>query len=436
MLAEPELLDLTEAHVPPRMPASFRTTASLLVMLWSAQAIAGTVAPGAGQPAGNSAAVEHLRVTGNLAGQRAHLWAVFVNLTRPRAPGAGPVFAGWFNKAEVFAAGDRLAFPGLPTSAVASATAGGIVRLDAPVLAFVHFNAPAQAHVRAHRLFDPATLEALRRSGPLDPRVRGSRRIPPWPSNAATVMSAWWPVAATGITPLPVWDPLARKREAGSNSYVNWPRVVAVDPALRGGATGTTTLEFAGRSFRHARRVGLDSFFHLVIDDATASRLMADASSRKAALIALGRPLQAGDRLALVAMHVMTAELPSGVWGTFWWHDEPGVGPYAAGRAERLAGPWRHFLMDVAFDAVLPREADGSPRVCFNPWFDAPFPEGGHGNGLRSNCVNCHDRASYPTVSFLPVRRGTPDLRADPAFAPGRLRTGQVWSIAHAGTAP
>lgn len=417
------------------MPDVFRTSV-LIVILWSAQAVAGGIAPSSVLPPASSATVEHLRETGDLAGQRAHVWEVFATLTTSHVPGAGPVVAEWFNKSEVLAAGERLAFPGLTSSAVASAMAGGIVRLDAPVLTFVHFNAPARAHVRKNHLFDPGALEALRRSGPLDPSVLGSRRLPPWPRNAATVMSAWWPVAATGITPLPVWDPLAQKRETGSNSYVNWPRVVAIDPLLRSGATGTTALEFAGRSWRDARRVSLDSFFYLAVDGVMASRLMVDASSRKAAFIALGRPLQAGDWLALVAMHVMTAELPSGIWGTFWWHDEPGTGPYAEGRAERLAGPWRHFLMDVAFDAVLPREADGSPRVCFNPWFDAPFPDGGHGNGLRSNCVNCHDRASYPTLPFLPVRRGAPDLRRDPAFAPGRLRTGQIWSIAHAGTAP
>lgn len=380
-------------------------------------------------------------MTGDLAGQRAHLWTILAELARSEGSGASPAFTGWFNKAEVFAAGERLPFPGQPTSAVASAMAGGVVRLDAPVITFVHFNAPAREHVRRHRLFDAAALESMRKAGQPDPLVPGSRHIPTWPASAITLMSAWWPVAATGTTPLPVWDPAARKRETGSNSYVNWPRVVAIDPALRAGATqATTKLEFAGRAFPNARRVGLERFSHLAVDEATATRLMADASSRTAALIALGRPLQAGDWLVLVAMHVMTAELASGVFGTFWWHDDPRAGPYAAGRTAGLAGPWRHLLMDVAFDAVLPREADGSPRIAFNPRFDAPFPEvshgAGRGNGLRSNCVNCHNRASFPAVSFLPVRRGAPDLTDDPAYKPGRLRTGQVWSIAHAGPAP
>jgi hypothetical protein len=158
---------------------------------------------------------------------------------------------------------------------------------------------------------------------------------------------------------------------------------------------------------------------------------MDDQAARKAAIISLGRPLQAGDQLALVGMHVLTTELPAGVWGTFWWHDRPGNGPFAAGRPAAVAGVWRNYLMDVAFDAALPLSADGTPKICFNPWFDAKFPDGGHGNGLKSNCVSCHNRASYPRTDFLPIARGLPDLQGDPALAPGRLRTGQLWSIAN-----
>jgi hypothetical protein len=49
---------------------------------------------------------------------------------------------------------------------------------------------------------------------------------------------------------------------------------------------------------------------------------------------------------------------------------------------------------------------------------------------MTSNCMACHQRASYPPVPFLPVTRGRPDLRNDPALAPGRLRTSLLWSLA------
>lgn len=418
------------------MSALIRATIFLLLLVWFAQTPTTPAQELPEHSRADESVLEHLRLTGNLAEQRAHLWMVLGSITRSDAKNHGPAFTGWFNKSEAFAAGERVAFPGQPAAAVASAMAGGVVRLDAPVITFVHFNAAAYQHIRTQRLFDAATLEKLRHAGPRDVRIPSLRSIPPWPRDAVTIMSAWWPVAERGTTPLPVWDPSARKRLSGSNSYVNWPRVVAIDPLLRGSATQAASVEFAGRSFKHVRRVGLSSFFHLAVDEATASRLMSDESSRKAAVIALGRSLQAGDTLVLVALHVMTAELPSGIWGTFWWHDVPDVGQFAVGRPATLTGPWRHLLMDVAFDAVLPREPDGSPRVCFNPWFDAPFPGSAHANGLHSNCVNCHNRASYPAVSFLPIRRGEADLLSDPAYAPGQLRTGQVWSVAHPAAIP
>jgi hypothetical protein len=47
-----------------------------------------------------------------------------------------------------------------------------------------------------------------------------------------------------------------------------------------------------------------------------------------------------------------------------------------------------------------------------------------------SNCMTCHQRASYPQVNCLPVTRGLPDIHNDPAYAPGRLRTSFLWSLA------
>jgi hypothetical protein len=80
--------------------------------------------------------------------------------------------------------------------------------------------------------------------------------------------------------------------------------------------------------------------------------------------------------------------------------------------------------MAVVVDEVSPREPDGSPLIGFNPWLEGAFRA-----GTQSNCMNCHHRASYPRVSFLPVRRGPPDTIDDPAFKRGRLQTDFLWSI-------
>jgi hypothetical protein len=47
--------------------------------------------------------------------------------------------------------------------------------------------------------------------------------------------------------------------------------------------------------------------------------------------------------------------------------------------------------------------------------------------------MNCHHRAAFPGVptnfSFLPIRRGDPDLQNDPSFGASELRTDFLWSI-------
>jgi hypothetical protein len=165
------------------------------------------------------------------------------------------------------------------------------------------------------------------------------------------------------------------------------------------------------------------------VDSRMASRLMRDPTARKAALIALGREIRSGDYLALVAANLATKELPDWIWVTFWWHDRPDEGPFASGRPASLEKAWRNYRMATTFDSNLPASADGGPQICFDPWLEGRFPDGGQGNGMVSNCIACHRRASYPPIGFLPVTRGMPDLKRDPAYAPGRLRTGFLWSI-------
>jgi hypothetical protein len=203
-----------------------------------------------------------------------------------------------------------------------------------------------------------------------------------------------------------------------------------VDPAAEGPANTTAAMDFAGRNFPRARRISLGAFYHVAVDAPMAGRMMRDPETRKAVLIALGRPLRAGDYLVLVAANLAAREIPDWIWASFWWHDRPDQGPFAADKPQTLPSPWRNYLMQTAFDSEKPVAADAGPHICFNPWLEGRFPDGGHGGGTASNCMACHQRASYPPIAFLPVTRGAPDLRGDPAFAPGRLRTSFLWSLA------
>lgn len=292
---------------------------------------------------------------------------------------------------------------------------------SAPVVTYTLYNPPAFEHIRRHGLYGTAGLERLREGGM-------SPKIPPFPVEAMIAKTAWWPVAAEGLTALPVWDEALNPPQNRGNPYVTWRKVVAVDPAGKDGR-GQVPIAFMGRSYSKATRVGLDAFHHVVVDPAMAKRLSQDAESRRSAAIALGRPIQAGDHLVLVGLNLMTNEQEDWVWAALWWHDQPDVGSFAADRPKSLAEPWSNYLMQAAFDERLPLAADGGPHIAFNPWLEARFPDGGQGGGMRSNCMACHRRASYPAAPFLPVTRGEAKAANDMALSPDRLRTSFLWSL-------
>ena len=115
--------------------------------------------------------------------------------------------------------------------------------------------------------------------------------------------------------------------------------------------------------------------------------------------------------------------IPDWVWATFWWHDSPNDGTYAKDRPDAVSGVWRNYLMDVTFSSDVPKESDGTPNVCFNPWLEARFA-----GGLTSNCMSCHQRAVWTPVSFLPVTRGS--LPPNHQFFLGKTKLDFLWSIA------
>lgn len=363
-------------------------------------------------------AVMALRASGDGAGQRAHVWRTLQQLTS----GKEPAFEGWQGEGALYAAADPAAdaptgMRGFDRPPTAGGDAHGV---GAPVVTYTLYSPSAFAHIRRHKMQSLAQLRQVRGAGAKDV-------APAFPDDAAILKTAWWPVAAQGLSALPVWDGEAAAPERRGHPYINWPRVVAVDPAAS--PAPTAAVAFMGTAYPDARRVPVAEFHHITVDAGMAARLARDPESRRAAAIALGRPIAAGDILLLVGANLMTHEQEDWVWTALWWHDGPQAGPFAQGRPEGLPGPWGHYLMSAAFDEVLPREPDGGPHVAFNPWLEARFPDGGQGGGSRSNCMACHARASYPAVPFLPVTRGAPDRSLDPAFAKDRVAARFMWSI-------
>ena len=379
----------------------------------------------------NETDAEVLRQQADLHGQRQYAWRVIGTLTG-KSRDQIEAFESWHGENEVFDSGKSgvefaRGIRGYRTGFSGSASLAQSA--DSPIFTYTLYNNAAFNHIRDNHLYSRQELQRLQAEGRPDIVVPGDRDIPQFPAEAIVLKTAWWPISQRGISALPVWDPDANPPGRAGIGYLNWRRIVAVDPAAAFNGNGVP-LEFAGRSFRDVQRISLSSFYHVQLDKDFADRLMLDTTARKQAAVVLGRALQAGDYLVLVGANLATRETRDWVWATLWWHDRPESGPYAYDRPQAIRSVWRNYLMQVAFDATTPEAIDGSPHICFNPWLEGRFPDGGHGSGTESNCMACHARASYPPVSFLPITRGSPHLASDEAYLPGKLRTSFLWSIA------
>ena len=363
---------------------------------------------------------------GDVAGMRTHAWMVFAGLTQPAVaadPNSEPIWETWYPGNDVFAPPSTgpalqgfhprtfkplfsvprqfLPIPGEPNLQAAGAA----------LASFTLFNQATMDHVRKNRYQMRSTLQALNDSWSAQTPL-AQRTVLPFPKDAMSLKVVWWVIKANGITAMPIWDPKPPVANAPAQPPTKWNRVVVVDPSrtqIPAGETRDATL--FGKKFKNSRVVPLEVFYHFRLTPDEAQQLQqigngipsADPNVRNA---------QAGDYLALVAMHYTTKEIPNWVWATFWWHDKPDDGPFARNRpdATKLKGPWRHYLMDVAMDVTKPLEANGSPHVTFNPWLEARF-----GNGTNSNCMACHQLAVWDNQKFLPVVRGPVSL-TDPRF--------------------
>ncbi len=315
-------------------------------------------------------------------------------LWRELAGGDHPVWDGWTATEQLFGHA-RPARPRFRTPR--PFRDGDALETEAlPVMFDVLFDPHGARHIAAHHLGERGVLAAL-------------GEFPAFPSDTIVVKLTWYAVHAHGLTAMPIWD--GEPAATGGNPDRTWHRAVAVDPERAVIPDGETAeVELAGRTLT-ARVVPLAAFLtrELETDDEVTS---ARQAARDPTLVR-------GDRVALVAAHVTTKEIPDWTWQTYWWHGEPEAGPaeaarFAAGRPSELRGPAASYLMDATYSADAP---------CFNPWLEARFPD-----GVASNCVTCHQRAVVGAADYLPVTHGR--LRDDDPYFRGHLATDFLWSVA------
>ena len=377
------------------------------------------IPPGFDFPADETALLK-LRDTGDVSGMRKHAWMVFGGLTQPAAGGEA-IWEKWFSEDETFALGPtpqgliprppqrRFKIPQQFKSTGPSPQAVG-----SSLLSFVLFNKETMTHIRSNRFHLRSKLNQINQTFDSAQTPTDKREITAFPRTSVSLKIVWWLVKKTGLTPMPIWDGQPTQPNEQGNDVETWARAVLVDPSRTVIPNDEKRdVFFNGSLKKDSHVVPLRSFYNFQIS----------ANEIAAVRRVLGPDAQVGDHAAMVMMHVTTKEIPDWVWATFWWHDRADDGRFAADRPPQVSGVWRNYLMDEAYSSDIPKESDGTPKVCFNPWLEARFS-----GGLTSNCMACHQRSVWPRQSFLPVTRGSLP-NSDQYFA-GKTKLDFLWSIA------
>ena len=310
--------------------------------------------------------------------------------------------SGWQEKSELFSNRRQQSF--LPSGAV-------------PLMLETWFNSVSQ------NFLAEADLLGTRHN---QNAARLTQRDQYLPAGAKVLLLSWWPISASGATPIPLWQTQEESHALRSDGYLHWPATVLVQaprqPSQRANSRtpSITQVALAGKFRTVSLHKNMDALFHIPVSRALAAHWNAQNAGNKLSRMVLGRPLQAGDFLALVAAHGLWGNGANGQWLTLWWQPNRPPGLNALGSSAVT----QHYAFDSCDDSTLPREADGSPNSCFNPWF-----EGGliSQNGVKlsqSNCISCHMRASSPPRDFLTLTQGRQTIPE------GAVGTAMLWAPA------
>ena len=297
---------------------------------------------------------------------------------------------------------------------------------------------PAYRHIREKELWDPANLTRQ-----IDPGRPGGTSIAPFPYDAVVLKHMEWPIAQEGFTALPVWDNAPVNNVDAYNGYETWKRAVAIDPTSASTAkTADVTYLYGVQvqgpdgkpaplgpfQFLKAPVIPLERFYYRTIDADTWRAMNPDDKCiiNQAARWAYNRDFKPGDHLATVACHVITKEIEDWAMQSFWWHDKPNDGPFAADRPATLPpGAWQNYLQVTSYSMTKPREYDTSPRAAYNPYIElaAEHP-------IATNCQTCHGRAAWKAAGTKVKKPGYQNRGpVDASHFDDVLRLDFLWSV-------
>jgi hypothetical protein len=308
------------------------------------------------------------------------------------------------------------------------------------LIAAVSYNAIALNNIlgtsTGTKLYNAEVLDDL-----LPAAVSPSATIAPFPANSMVLKVMLWPVAGggstwTSVTALPIWDwdanrpgSLSDGPYAGYEMQNFWTEAAAISSGPVTGSGRLQRVQFlygvldpSGKkplgpnTYINGQVVGLDRFYSRKYSDmdlaalSNCDRAILDAS----AYWTYNRAFQAGDSLALVAMHMMTKEQEDWTFQSAWWHPDA----LACSDGNRFCGDrptsvpggdttWMNYMMTTTYG--IPQKNASKPNayaplgtvpgadvwpVAYNPYIElaASHP-------ITTNCMNCHHRAAWPPLA-------------------------------------
>jgi hypothetical protein len=252
----------------------------------------------------------------------------------------------------------------------------------------------------------------------------------PTPPEAIIVKPIWLPIQNdTLMACVPVWNPGAVPTDLGGYDSTDWPEQLRVSTAQ----LQPNSMETCKSGL--VPTVSVDEFFHMKITSSNVNEL------QLAVPATIGpRLVQEGNVALLVGLHVISKEVKSWSWNTYWWEPQKyrNSGP-AAGRP-KLDSPWSNYVMSASLDEARnpTSEADGKCDVgaIYNPYQEVQIPPTGPLitvcgkptglGGLASNCRSCHSLASYIAAPVVTIQPPADWLRK---YFSDKTRTGFLWSM-------
>lgn len=276
----------------------------------------------------------------NVREMRRHAWQIFAGLTatshvrREDSDSRLPIWETWYSKEETLQVpraaprpvAPRFQFPPAELAHPVQSYQAAVVSVASRVL----FNQEAHDHIQRNCLYLASKLDCLLHA-PVGTGPNGQplpREIPDFPTRSVALKTSWMHASQSRCTRFPVWDGIPLFPPSLSNPPSAWKRGVWVYPP-----------GVPPESCPEGRRVALKDLYHLKI--VSAGEVGTWQSSGNVAVDPSSGPIMPGDYVVLVGFHAATRELPNWVWTTFWWHDRPNDGPYAADRPSSVRGVWR-----------------------------------------------------------------------------------------------